>query len=139
MNSVGIVYDQMNDSVKTQVVRDFLMLSAEFSDLAYNDAGGSMDKSYMEQLGIPATDDPPVLYVVYKTEDAWPQTPGNVPRVERDLRPDDVGPRLDGSPSVGYYLKPQGRSGANLTERYLNRSAPRGKGVVNPLVLLLWS
>lgn len=139
MNSVGIIYDQMTDSVKTQIVRDFLMLSGEFSDLAYHDPAGSLDKTYMDELGIPATDDPPVLYVVYKTEDAWPKTPPNVPRVERDLKPANAGTSLSGEPAPGYYLKPQGRSGANLTERYLNRSAPRGKGVVNPLVLLLWS
>jgi hypothetical protein len=44
----------MTDSVKTQIVRDFLMLSGEFSDLAYHDPAGSLDKTYMDELGIPA-------------------------------------------------------------------------------------
>ena len=139
MNSVGIVYDKMTDAVKTQVVRDFLILSGEFSDLACCDTAGLMDTSYLEQLGVPMTDNPPVVYIVYKTESAWPQTPPNVQRVERDLKLYDDSPKFSTSPSPGYYLKPQGRDGANLTERYLNRSYPKGRGVVNPLVLLLWS
>lgn len=139
MNSVGIVYDSMTPAVKTQVVRDFIMLASEFSDLACYDVSGKMDTSYLDQLGVPLTTVPPVLYVVYKTGDGWPETPPGVPRVERDLKPSTISQQLSGEPSVGYFLPPQGRNGPNLTERYLNRSAPKGKGVVNPLVLLLWS
>ena len=138
MNSVGIVYDQMNDNVEAQVTRDFLLLSGEFKDLAYFDQKGEVSTEIMYELGIPKTDVPPILYVVYKTTDEWPQTDPSVQRVERDLKPEVNGPRLDADPRIGYFLKPQGRSGANLTERYLNRSYPRGRGVINPLMLLIW-
>lgn len=125
MNSVGIVYTEMNDSVKAQLVRDFLILSGEFTDIAYFDQSGSVDKSIMEELGIPKTNTLPVLYLVYKTGESWPYTDSSVPVVQRDLKPPNVGPNLDPEPRVGYYLKPQGRDGANLTERYLNRVYPR--------------
>jgi hypothetical protein len=138
MNCVGIVYDEMNQSVEAQVTRDFLLLSGEFSDLAYFDQKGEMSASLMEELGIPKTDALPNLYVVYKTGEKWPYTDPGITRVERDLKPEVKGPLLDCNPQVGYFLKPQGRSGANLTERYLNRSYPRGRGVVNPLMLLVW-
>lgn len=138
MNSVGIVYDEMTDSVEAQITRDFLLLSGEFSDLAYFDQKGEVSKEIMDQLGIPKTEIPPILYVVYKTGDEWPSTDHTIERVERDLKPDVQGPKLYGDPKVGYFLKPQGRPGANLTERYMNRSYPRGKGVVNPLMLLMW-
>lgn len=138
MNSVGIVYDKMNDNVEAQVTRDFLLLSGEFTDLAYFDPKGEVSAEIMYELGIPKTEVPPILYVVYKTGDEWPSTDPSIQRVERDLKPEVNGPRLDTEPRIGYFIKPQGRSGANLTERYLNRSYPRGRGVVDPMMLLMW-
>lgn len=138
MNSVGIVYDKMNDNVEAQVTRDFLLLSGEFTGLAYFDPKGEVSAEIMYELGIPKTEVPPILYVVYKTGDEWPSTDPSIQRVERDLKPEVNGPRLNPEPRIGYFLKPQGRSGANLTERYLNRSYPRGRGVIDPLMLLIW-
>ena len=130
---VCIVYETMNESVKVQVLRDFLRLSCEFA-VSIADPKGLMDKALLDEIGITQAlpGSPVALYVVYKTGEKWPQTPNEIPRVERDLCPPDGSPTLSGEPRVGYFLKPQGRSGANLTMRYLNRSYPRGRGFVQP-------
>lgn len=138
-NIVGILYDRMTDDVKAQITRDFLLLGCEFRDIAFLDKDGAMDSALMAELEIPrVTEGKPTLYIVYKTGKEWPDSPSDVVRVERDLCPSDVANKLDPTPRVGYYLKPQGRTGANLTERYLNRSYPKGKGFVNQWMLHMW-
>lgn len=135
-NVVAIVYARMTESVKAQVVRDFLLLSGEFA-VSYSDKEGLMDKRLMDALNVTeAVPGSPIdLYIVYKVDDVWPTTPPDVVRVERDLCPDDASPKLSGESGVGYYIKPQGRTGANLTLRYLSRAYPRGRGFVQPWLL----
>lgn len=138
MKSVGIVYDQMTTDVQAQIVRDFLILSCEFDDLGYLDPSGQVDTSIMEELGVPKGVGIPELYIVYKTGKVWPTTDRSVERVERDLSPPNANITLSGEPRIGYYLKEQGRPGANLTERYLNRSHPQGRGFVSQWMLHMW-
>lgn len=143
MSVVAIYYDQMNQNVTAQIVRDFLVLSNEFPGLQYLDPNGQVDKSLMQALHIElAPQSKPVnLYVVYKCGKEYPDVPENeIRKVYRDLSPDDVRTKItqNDPDKIGYYLKPQGRTGANLTERYLNRAYPKGRGVTDPLVLLMW-
>ena len=142
MSTIGIAYDQMNESVYAQIVRDFLCLASEFPGLKYSDPAGQMNKSIMEDLGIDnaGPNDVPTLNIVYKVGTEYPEYDERIRTVRRDLCPHDTAPSLtqNDDNKVGYYLKPQGRAGANLTERYLNRSYPKGRGVTNPLVLMMW-
>lgn len=137
MTSVGIIYDEMTEDVKAQITRDLIILNAEW-DFDLVDPAGKLDISILDMLGLKTTVELPSIYVVYKTGDEWPPSPLGVERVERDMCPSDGSPRLDPNAHVGYHLKPQGRDGASLTERYLHRSYPRGRGIVDPFVLMLW-
>lgn len=146
VNSIGVVYDKMTDAVELQILRDLFILQSAYSDLYVNDPAGKMDLQLLEQISIGPTQDQPVLIIQYKDGPEWPDVdhwfPGLATKasiVQRDLAPEPNGPTLDGGPHVGYYLRPQGRNGANLTELYLNRSHPRGTGVTDPLVVFLWS
>ena len=140
MNIVAVVKDEMNENVKTQIARDFIVLSCEFTDIAYLDKKALVDTSLMNELGVPAADlgAKPSMYIVYKSGDVWPEVPADVVKVERDLKPADVGTTLDPSVRVGYYLKEQGRTGPSMTERYLGRAYPRGRGFVDHLMLNMW-
>jgi hypothetical protein len=130
---VGIVYDRMTESVKAQVLRDFLRLTGEFQ-VSYSDQKGLMETSIFDILNVTKASEgsPIALFIVYKTGEEWPESPLEVPRIERDLCPPDGSPSLSGEPRVGYFIKPQGRTGANLTLRYLNRAYPRGRGLLQP-------
>jgi len=139
MTVVGLIYDQMTDDVKAQIVRDLLILNGRW-DVAARDVTGNFDMSVLAGIGVAVeTEKLPELYVVYKTGKEWPKSPTGIPAVNRDMCPDTTTDTLDFNEKVGYYLKPQGRDGANLTEMYLNRAYPKGNGVVDPLVVLLWS
>ena len=142
MTTISVIYDQMNENVRAQIVRDFLCLASEFPGLKYYDRAGQVNKSLMEELGIDnaSKDDVPVLNIVYKAGTDYPDYDDEINTVRRDLCPHDTAPSLtqNDDTKIGYYLRPQGRAGANLTERYLNRSYPKGKGVTNPLVLMMW-
>lgn len=141
MKTVLILYDTMTEAVKVHITRDFLLLAGEFTGLAYLDPAGQVDQALMEKLGVeraPA-DTEPIMNLVYKVVD-WPEVDEVVPTVKRDLSPQvNIQRVIQQDNNMGHPLKPQGRPGANLTERYLNRSYPKGRGVHNPLVLLLWS
>ena len=137
MNCVGIVYDELNSTVEVQIVRDLLVLGGQW-DIAVNDLGGKVDPKLFSEMGIPQVTSPIELCIVYKFGKDWPEHPEGVETVERDLHVSDVEVGLDPEVKIGYYLKPQGRDGANLTERYLNRSYPRGRGIIDPLVTMMW-
>ncbi len=137
MTSVGLIYDQMNLDVQTQIVRDLLVLAGDFKFDVF-DQQQQFDTNLLKQLELKSTEIPPSLYIVYKTGETWPKSPAGITTVQRDMCPPQEKMSLDPNPKIGYYLNPQGRDGANLTERYLNRSYPRGNGVVNPLITLLW-
>jgi len=136
---VGIQYDEMTDAVELQVLRDLMILTGEWKDIWVNDPAGQMDEQMLAQIGVSKTRDQPTIVINYKVGPEFKHVDTDRIVVERDLAPRDEAPRLDGDPGIGYYLKPQGRDGANLTELYLNRSHPRGNGVVDPIVTLLWS
>jgi len=134
---VGIVYEKMDSSIELQVLRDLTTLAAKWP-IAVNDKGGDLNLELLRLSGIELTRDDPVLYIAYKTGDEWPYTPTDVQSVRRDLQIPEATLRLDPNAQVGYYLRPQGRDGANLTELYLNRTAPRGNGLSDAMVVLLW-
>lgn len=140
MNVVLIVYDEMNENVRTQIARDFIVLSCEFKDIAYRDRDGLVDAALMAEIGVAVADDTTKasLVVVYKSKDAWPKVPLSIRKVERDLKPKDVGTTIDPESRVGYYIKEQGRIGPSLTERYLSRAYPTGRGFVDHLMLNMW-
>lgn len=139
INSVGILYDQMNGDVEVQVLRDLMLLQGQFPDIWVNDPGGKMDPEMLKRIDVSLTTDPPALIINYKVGPEFLHTDPNMEVVERDLSPPNNAQSLDGDPRVGYYLQPQGRDGTNLTELYLNRAYPRGHGITDPLVVYLWS
>lgn len=134
---VGLVYDRMDSRVELQVLRDVITLSQKWN-IAVNDAGGNVNLELLRLSGVELTDDEPVLYLVYKTGEEWPYSEPGVQVVRRDLQIKKADTHMNPNPEVGYFLRPQGRDGANLTELYLNRTAPRGNGLSNALVVLLW-
>ena len=136
-NTVSLISDGLNEDLSAQVIRDLLILSGQW-DLRVNADQSLVSDSTLDQLGLERTDADPTIQIVYKIGDAWPQSNLSCPRVKRDLKPAKSADALDTSPHVGYYLRPQGRDSANLTEMYLNRAYPKGKGVVNPMVSLIW-
>lgn len=136
-NVVGFAFTEFNDNVRTQLVRDMLILLGTWQ-FKVSDPQAVLTDSLLSHLGLERTTDKPTILLVYKTTQVWPKTPYSTPSVRRDLQPSDVEIGLDPTPAVGYYLKEQGRDGANRTEQYLNRMHPKGKGIVNPLVQLMW-
>jgi hypothetical protein len=136
---VGLYYDAYDQSIQAQILRDLLTLSVQFGAFSVNDTGGMVPKAMLEDLGLTKDGGPPELCIRYKTGEDWPETPRKVETVDRDLNPGTAEIRLhDQENNPGYYLRPQGRDGANLTDRYLNRSAPTGQGIASPLIMLLW-
>lgn len=142
MHTVKLFYDTLDSQVQAQIVRDLLVMGGEWEmgismkDVPEADKNALMP--FLEELGIPESFGNPELYIVYKTGDDWPPHPTDCPVVERDLSPGESDISLDGEARIGYFLKPQGRDGANLTERYLNRSYPKGRGYVDPILLSIW-
>ena len=134
MHTAQLFYDCLDEQVIAQIVRDLLVMGGEWEvgvDLRnLPDADQNTLKPFLAELGIAPSFGKPELYLVYKTGDEYPQHPIDCPVVERDLNPTGSDLRLDTEARIGYYLKPQGRDGANLTERYLNRSYPKGRGYV---------
>lgn len=142
MADLGLVFDpaQVN-LVEPQVMRDLLalrgtgrLLSVLPSSLDWlvQGCGCQVEKGGSEAK----------LYIIYKTGDAWPEieTPETAKVVKRDLVSPVLNQKLRADPGIpGYFqLKPLGRVGRNLTQYYLNKQAPRGKGVIDPAILMLW-
>lgn len=139
-NVVGLYYEAYNPDVQIQVLRDLMALSSQFGpDFSVNDTKGLVPKEMLEDLQLKADNSPPDLAIRYKVGDSWPKVPTGIEVVDRNLTPDVNNIRLEQDAGDPNYLKPQGRDGANLTERYLSRSYPRGKGVSDPIVMLLWT
>lgn len=134
---VGLVYDVMDSTIEIQALRDLILLSADM-DIKVNDYGRKIEPELLQEAGLETTDAQPVLNIVYKVGDEWPYYDPDIQIVKRDLQAKDCAPRLDPRPRPGYFLREQGRPGANLTELYLNRTAPRGNGLSDALVVLLW-
>lgn len=139
IHSVGILYDQMTDTVELQVLRDLMVLKGTWPDVWVNDPANQMDEQLLDQIGVSKTKDQPVIVISYKVGPNFVNINPGRTVVERDLSPEDGTQHLDSEPRPGFYLRPQGRDGANLTDLYLNRSHPRGTGIVDPLVVYLWS
>lgn len=137
-NVVTIISDvAVNRSMMAQLTRDLMVLNAEFG-VAVHDPKMVVPDSLLSRLGIERTEDLPVLQLVYKSGDEWPEYDLDKPAVQRDLKPDHVDMTIDGRGQVGYYLKPQGRDGPNRTELNLNRAYPKGAGANTSMITLLW-
>lgn len=134
---VGLVYDDMSSSVELQILRDLTTIAQQWP-IEVTDNGGRLDLGLLRHAGLTITREPAVLNLVYKTGDEWPYVDPEVQAVYRDLQVKKTAPNIGKSSEVGYYLRPQGRDGANLTELYLNRTAPRGNGLSDAMVVLLW-
>ena len=135
-NVVGILFDEMNSQVQCQITRDLMTLHGEF-DVEVNTNDHAVQQ-WLGSLQIPPTTAQPDLYLVYRVKD-WPAVPAGAEIVKRDLKPRSADISIDPNPKIGYFLKDQGRPGANRTEQYLNRQAPRGKGITDPAVIMMWS
>ena len=134
MNVVSLIYDVLNSQVQGQIVRDLLALKS------YDPFVNTKDielYGLLDALGIAKTDQPPSLKIIYRVTN-WPAPMPTGTLVKRDLKPSPLETKIDPNPQIGYYLTEQGRSGANLTERYLNKNAPRGRGIVDPMILQVW-
>jgi hypothetical protein len=112
------------------------MLLQRSWDLAINSKDATVI-SIAQALDIEISNQRPELFIVYRVE-AWPKIPLNVKCVKRDLKVSKADIGIDPNPKIGYFLGEQGRNGANMTERYLNRNAPRGKGLADPMIVLVW-
>lgn len=136
-NSVGIVVDcAITNDLLAQVTRDLLVLKAEF-DVDLYDPERKVPASLLSTLKVSYTDKAPDLHLVYKVGEEWPAAPDGVV-VKRDLCPSSLETKFDADPKIGYYLKPQGRDIPSLAEQYLNRAYPKGTGIVNPMIVMLW-
>jgi hypothetical protein len=132
MYLVGIYYTDYSSDLAAQITRDLLALSGEFK-ICVLDPGKKFDVSLLNNLGISLVETgEPDLAVAYKLKDTWPEVPQGVTVVERNLKPDEDKIGLSQENKIGYYVKKQGRDGPNLTERYLNRAYPKGRGFVDP-------
>lgn len=126
------------NSVLAQVTRDLIVLAVEFG-VDINDPQNLIEDSMLSSLKINRTTAPADLILVYKIGDEWPEVPTtDALVVKRDLKPSEAEIRIDGEPSVGFYLPEKGYWGPNRTLQMLNRAYPRGNGIANPLVTLLW-
>lgn len=134
---VGLVYDKLTSDLEANIMRDLLILNAKFP-LEVNDYGHQIDPAYLDEAQIERSGEPPVLNIVYRTEREWPYSDPGVPVIKRDLFQPVAKPNVDPNPKPGYALREQGRDGANLTELFLNRTAPRGNGLSDAFVVLLW-
>ena len=138
MRVVTFACDDYTAGVQAQLTRDLLVLKGSW-DISIWDPKNLVPDALLQQLDVERTGSSQVdLCILYKTRDSWPQAPSKCTLVERDLCPADKGPRLDTDPQVGYFLRPQGKGMTNRTEYYLNRAYPKGKGIVNPMLMLLW-
>lgn len=138
MNVVKILTTDTDDNnFKAQVIRDIVLLQAEWPLALSADSQISPDLAFALKLDIVSKS--PELCLVYSTDGRWPKVDDCKRVVRRDLfvTPSEGG-ILDAGPHVGYYLKPQGRFGPNLTQQYLNRAYPKGRGVPNMIIKLLW-
>ncbi len=136
-NPIGILYDEFTDQVQLQILRDLILLARSW-ELCIYDPGHEIDPALIDASGLTLTDAAPKLFLIYKTGQTWPSAPDGVVTVKRDLMPHPADLKIDPNPHVGYFLAQQGRDGANLTERYLGRSAPRGMGLSNFMVQYHW-
>ena len=127
--TLGIIWDELDSTTQCQITRDLMLLQGSW-DLAVNVNDPGL-YPLLSALDIPHVMDTPVLNLVYKVGEAWPDYPRSVPSVLRDLQVKKSDISIDPEPRVGYYLAQQGRPGANRTEQYLNRIAPRGCGVTD--------
>jgi hypothetical protein len=134
---VGFLFTEFNDNVRSQLVRDLMILKGTW-DFAVSDPEAMLTDDFLSKLDLVRTQEKPTLLLVYKTTKDWPKFPYSIPTVKRDLEPSSAEIMLDPNPHVGYYLKDQGRDGANRTEQYLNRMHPSGKGIINPMVQMIW-
>ena len=91
-NVVLIVYDRMNDSVKAQIVRDFLILAGSFA-VSFEDEQGLMDAGILDAIGVTKAipKSPISLIIVYKVGSEWPEYDRTTTHVERDLSPMGTG------------------------------------------------
>ena len=138
-NVVGLYYDTYGPNVQVQILRDLLALEVEFDgDFDVYDDKGMVPPQLLEDLHLTKSGSPPTLAIRYRVGDEWPKVPQGIEIVDRDLHQENAPANLDTSQHVGYYLRPQGRDGASLTERYLSRAYPRGSGVTDTMLLLLW-
>ena len=138
MYVITFACDDYTENVEVQLTRGLMVLLGKWK-LALWDPKKLFKDEILEQLGVPRAGGSDIkLCISYKTRDTWPETPTDVPVVERDLKPNTRGGMLDTNEHVGFYLTPQGKGVTNRTEFYLNRAHPRGQGVVNPMVTLLW-
>lgn len=137
---VAVVYDKMTSQIELQILRDLMALSEKWPVMLH-DEKDQMSPEMLNLANIDVSSDPPMLVIVYKDGDEWPDIPepyAVLPVIKRDLKPEELRTALDPNPKAGYYLREQGRDGANLTEMYLNRQHPRGNGVSDALIVLLW-
>lgn len=134
---IGIVYDEFTDQVQLQILRDLMLLARSWEFCIY-DPDRKINPAVLDAAGLVLTEAAPKLFLVYKTGPTWPSVPEGVSTVRRDLMPHPADLKIDPNPHVGYFLKEQGRDSANLTERYLGRSAPRGIGFSNFMVQYHW-
>ena len=134
---VQIIYDKLTNDTKAQIVRDLLVLRGECK-IELNPKGLESILSTIEMLNINLVKKKAGFLIVYKYGDAWPEFDESIKHVERDMKPEKMDNNLDLNEHVVYVPDNRGvRNGVNLTELYLNRNYPRGKGVTNPWVPLI--
>lgn len=133
--TVSLMYDEFTSQVQSQITRDLMALQDNW-EVQVNEEGTELN-SLFDALGIPKVENAPELVILYRVKEWLPEIPG-VTVFKRDLKPSLSETQIDPNPKVGYFLNPQGRDIASITERYLNRIAPQARGIVDPTIILLW-
>lgn len=141
MELIGVIFDEYSPSVESQLTRDIIALKSayprsEFEVRCDTDDPETLLRAFnvdMNNKGDPS------LFLVYRTTEQWPPYPDENTHtvILRDLYVTEAYPTLSGEPSVGYYVpREQGRPIRDQLP--LSRMGPKGKGAVDPAILLLW-
>ena len=141
MITVGLIYDAYTPAVEAQIARDLIAVRDAYPrDHFEVKASCSGPKRLLAALGVDLViEGKPSLFVVYKTSEFWPEYPDEETHtvICRDLYVSSVEPSLSQGVQPGYHVPNQ--QGRPIREQNpLNRVAPKGKGVVDPAILLLW-
>lgn len=138
---VGLIYDDYTPSVESQIARDLIAIRDAYPREEFEVQATSMGpQKLLQALGVAmVTEGEPSLYVVYKTTEFWPDHPNEDENtvICRDLYVSSVEPSLSQGVHPGYYVPTE--QGRPIREQNpLHKVAPRGKGIIDPAILMLW-
>lgn len=142
MTTIGVIWDNYTSAVESQLTRDLIALKQAYprEDIACRTQNTNDPASLLKALNIELVfEGRPDLYVVYKTGEFWPEHPDENSHtvILRDLYVSQAEFQVSGEPSQSYHVPPyQGRFIREQNPLY--KVGPRGKGPIDPAIILLW-